>query len=417
MPEVAPRTLTLPHAVFLERATNEPPTSAAVRLGQGAFLVLRLVDLLAPDREPPTSPEVFRYQSAATERYCAELGPLGAEVAHLQGLVRNAQDVYAHEDARLITPALLAYAHYLEDDGHYLEALDVLETLLRVAERQMRDADWIATALRVGRVNRKMHRFDEAERWYTGAGDRAAAIDDGFSVLLARLGHANALQYRGNLAECERTYWSILADARHGGFGQAEALAEHGLGSVLLYRGQPADAVPHLWSAIERYQDPTSRLRSFHDLGLALLSLGDPDGAERALRHVVGSGISVDHTNNALIELMHCASYRRDRLTFERWRERCEAALSTMAPNMHADFLLKAGIGHARFGNYAKAERFMEEALQIATEHKLRAQEFKIDRIKSGLRECVACQETPTETVLQPLAVREVSASLAALPV
>jgi len=71
MPEVAPRTLTLPHAVFLERATNEPPTSAAVRLGQGAFLVLRLVDLLAPDRDPPTSSEVFRYQSAATQRYCA----------------------------------------------------------------------------------------------------------------------------------------------------------------------------------------------------------------------------------------------------------------------------------------------------------------------------------------------------------
>ena len=68
MPEAAPRTLTLPHAVFLERAATEPPTSAAVRLGQGAFLVLRLIDLLAPDREPPTSAEVFRYQSAATER-------------------------------------------------------------------------------------------------------------------------------------------------------------------------------------------------------------------------------------------------------------------------------------------------------------------------------------------------------------
>ncbi|PYO86350.1 MAG: hypothetical protein DMD68_00435, partial [Gemmatimonadetes bacterium] len=152
MPEVAPRTLTLPHAVFLERAANEPPTSAAVRLGQGAFLVLRLVDLLAPDRDPPTSAEVFRYQAAATERYCADLGRIGPEAAHLQGLVRNAVDVYAHQDPRLIAPALLAYAHYLEDDGHYLEALDVLETLLRVGTPQMRDADRIATALRVGRV-------------------------------------------------------------------------------------------------------------------------------------------------------------------------------------------------------------------------------------------------------------------------
>jgi len=88
-----------------------------------------------------------------------------------------------------------------------------------------------------------------------------------------------------------------------------------------------------------------------------------------------------------------------------------------MAPNMHADYLLKVGIGLARFGNYAKAERLMEEALQIATEHKLHAQEFKIDRIKSRLGECAACQVTPTETVLQTPAVREVSASLAALSV
>ena len=417
MPEVAPRTLTLPHAVFLERATNELPTSAAVRLGQGAFLVLRLVDLLAPDREPPTSPEVFRYQSAATERYCAELGPLGAEVAHLQGLVRNVQDVYAHQDARLITPALLAYAHYLEDDGHYVEALDVLETLLRVAERQMRDADRIATALRVGRVNRKMHRFDEAERWYTEAGDLASRVGDRFSVLLSRLGHANALQYRGNLAESERTYWSILADAQGEGSPQAEARAEHGLGSVLLHRGQPGEAIPHLWRSIEIYDDEASRLRAFQDLGIGLLSLGDADGAERALMQVVGRAPAADNLNNAMIELMNCASYRRDRIGFERWRERCQGALPTMAPNIHADFLLKAGIGLARFGNFPKAERLMEEALVIASEHKLRAHEFKIERIKGGLNDCVACQGTPTETVLQTPAVREVSASLAALPV
>ena len=415
MPEVAPRTLTLPHAVFLERAANEPPTSAAVRLGQGAFLVLRLVDLLAPDRDPPTSAEVFRYQAAATERYCADLGRIGPEAAHLQGLVRNAVDVYAHQDPRLIAPALLAYAHYLEDDGHYIEALDVLETLLRVGAGQMRDADRIATALRVGRVNRKMHRFDDAERWYTEAGERAGQVGDQFSVLLARLGHANALQYRGNLAECEQLYTSVLADAQRQGSRRAEALAQHGLGSVLLQRGQPGEAIPHLWTSIELYEDTTSRLRSFHDLGMGLLSIGDANGAERALLQVVQKGQRPDQVNNALIELMHCASYRLDRVGFERWRERCVTAIPTMAPNMAADFLLKAGVGFARFGNLPKAERLMQEALEIASEHKLRALEFKIERIKGGLQECIACQETPTETVLQTPAVREVSASLAAL--
>ena len=43
----------LPHAVFLQRVADEPATSPEVRLGQGAFLALRFVDLLAPDREPP----------------------------------------------------------------------------------------------------------------------------------------------------------------------------------------------------------------------------------------------------------------------------------------------------------------------------------------------------------------------------
>ncbi|PYO36444.1 MAG: hypothetical protein DMD74_04210, partial [Gemmatimonadetes bacterium] len=345
MPEVAPRTLTLPHAVFLERAANEPPTSAAVRLGQGAFLVLRLVDLLAPDRDPPTSAEVFRYQAAATERYCADLGRIGPEAAHLQGLVRNAVDVYAHQDPRLIAPALLAYAHYLEDDGHYLEALDVLETLLRVGTPQMRDADRIATALRVGRVNRKMQRFDDADRWYTEAGERAAKVGDAYSVLLSRLGYANILFFRGNLADCERTYLEILADAQREHSVGAEARAQHGLGAVLAARGQPAEAIPHLWCSIELYEDEASRLRSFQDLGLALLKLGDADGAERALLQVIRSETSADNVHNSLIELMHCASFRRDRVGFERWRERCESTLPTMAPNIHADFLLKAGIG------------------------------------------------------------------------
>ena len=53
----------------------------------------------------------------------------------------------------------------------------------------------------------------------------------------------------------------------------------------------------------------------------------------------------------------------------------------------------------------------------IASEHKLHALEFKIERIKSRLNDCVACQGMPTETVLQTPAVREVSASLAALSV
>src|SRR5881296_539902 len=110
----------LPHAVFLQRVTDEPATSPEVRLGQGAFLALRFVDLLAPDRESPT-PAVFRYQWAATERYCAELAGEGTEASHLSCIVRATGEAFRTGEFNLIAPALFAYALYLEEQSHFEE--------------------------------------------------------------------------------------------------------------------------------------------------------------------------------------------------------------------------------------------------------------------------------------------------------
>src|SRR5438046_9124591 len=118
-----------------------------------------------------------------------------------------------------------------------------------------------------------------------------------------------------------------------------------------------------------------------------LLSVGDSVGAERALSEVVRRGGTQESTSNALIELMHCASFRRDRVGFARWRERCEARVADMPPNILADFYLKHGIGQARFGQYRRAEALMEEALRVATAAGLHESEFRIERIKNGLRE------------------------------
>jgi tetratricopeptide (TPR) repeat protein len=418
MPEAALRPLSLPHAVFLERASLHPPTSAAVRQGQGAFLVLRLLDLLGPNPPVAVTEDAFRYQWAATDRYCRELNVGEAETTHLQGLVRAGQDAHSADDVRVLAPGLLAYAHYLEDEGHYDEAADVVQTTITVGGERLGAADRIAAQLRLGRVRRKVMRWEEAEAAYAVAGEVALAVGDAFSALLSRLGHVNVLHFRGNLAEAESQYRGILADAQAGGHREAEARSQHGLGVVLTVRGQPAEAVPHLWQGHELYQDDASRLRVLQDLGLALLSLGEVQAAERALLQVVRRDTTPDSTNNALIELMHCASYRRDRLAFERWRERCETAVESMAPNMRADLLLKMGIGLARFGLFAKAERLMEEGLAVAREHQLHGLEFRIERIKSGLRDCEAeinAGQAVTEPEWSSEAVKEVSASLAAL--
>lgn len=415
--ESQPKPMGLPHAVFLQRVADEPATAPEVRLGQGAFLALRFVDLLAPDREPP-APDVFRYQWAATERYCSELTGEGTEAAHLCGIVRATGEAHRTSDARALAPALLAFALYLEQEGHFDEAGDVLETLIRVGSDRLGPADATAGWMRLGRVRRLQADFDGADAAYVEAGRIAGVAGDRQAELLSRVGRCNVLYFLGNLAEAERGWRGVLADAAAAGCRQAEAYAEQGLGTVLQRRGQSHEGAPHLWRAYELYEDEDGQLRALGDLGSLLLSLGDVAGAERALGEVERRAAMADMTANARIELMHCASFRRDRVGFERWRERVIEHIEAMLPNVRADYYLKVGIGLARFGNYTKAGVQMQQALEIATAHGLHEMVFRIERIKNGLHECAALAQDEShaaEPAIWTEELREVSASLAAL--
>jgi hypothetical protein len=92
--------------------------------------------------------------------------------------------------------------------------------------------------------------------------------------------------------------------------------------------------------------------------------------------------------------------------------------MEDMGPNVRADYYLKAGIGLARFGSYAKAESNMRHALEIATAHGLHELVFRIERIVNGLCDCESpdtIESAATEPTIRSEALREVSASLATL--
>ena len=90
-----------------------------------------------------------------------------------------------------------------------------------------------------------------------------------------------------------------------------------------------------------------------------------------------------------------------------------------MPPNILADYMLKAGIGRARFGQLERAERLLTNALRIADEAGLHEFTFRIERIRAGLRD--SCQSSTgglaeaAERIVQTDAVREVSTALAHL--
>src|SRR5438067_7283162 len=106
----------LPHAIFLQRVSGPlGATSLEARLGQGAFLALRLFDLLAPDRLQ-VSGDAFHYQWIATDRFCAELRAAAPEGAHVHGIAESTAEAQRASDIGLIAPALFAYALFLEEE-------------------------------------------------------------------------------------------------------------------------------------------------------------------------------------------------------------------------------------------------------------------------------------------------------------
>jgi len=416
--ELQSRRAGLPHAVFLQRVADEPATSPDVRLGQGAFLTLRFVDLLAPDRELP-SPDVFRYQWAATERYCAELAGEGTEASHLSCIVRSAGEAHRDGNLQLLAPALFAYALYLEQESHFDEAEDALLTMINVGGGRLPSSDAISAWMRLGRVRRLQAAFDQADDAYAEAGRIASRVGDRQAVLTSHVGQANVVYFRGNLSEAERRWRSLLADTDGTPYRVVRAQAEHGLGNLLNRRGQLEESAPHLWRAYELYDEQSSQLRVLNDLGILMLRLGHVADAERALGEVVRrEQVGGENLTNAMVELMHCASYRRDRLGFERWRERCLEHIPHAPPNIRADFSEKAGIGYARFGNTRKSEMLLRQALEIATAHGLHEVVFRVEPILAGAKDCGAPEQVESaapEVVYEAESLKEVSASLATL--
>jgi tetratricopeptide (TPR) repeat protein len=419
MTEANPTPIGLPHVVFLERAAREIDSSPGT-FGQAAFLVLRLVDLLAAADEPGSNDDLFGYQASATGRYCTEQLEPGAAAECLQELVRNASYAHRRRAPGLIAPAMLALATHLDDASHYPEALDVVATLERTAGPGLGVPHAISAALLTGRIERKLSHFDAAEATYARAGELATAAGDTASALLSRLGRANALWGRGNLAEAERWNREVLRDARAGGVRGVEARAEHGLGVVLGTRGQTPDAIPHFWHAFELYESEADSLMALFELGFAFSRLGAVESAEQALNFVVQRAQLRSMVQNAKIELMHCASFRRDRVGFERCRAECAADVEQMAPNILADYHLKVGIGLARFGRLDRAMAELHQAHQIARAHGLHEVEFRIERIQVGLPDCATVDVERENGLEQPgwtASLAEVSTALAGLTI
>lgn len=373
--------------------------------------MLRLVDLLLPGQSAG-APDVFLYQASATERYTRELDVDSTEKAHLLAIVKGSRDAFTAQEPNLVIPALVAYAHLLEDSGLYNEALDVLETLLTVGGEALSQRDTIATTLRIARVHRKLIQFDRAYAAYERAGSLALLAGDAYSELLSRIGRVNIVWHRGNYPEAEAGYRQLITDAQAAELPDAEARSVHGLAATLSMRGRPVESIPLLWRAFELYEDVPARVRILIELAIDFREVGDCEASDRALRCALKiRGDSEDGTN-AVLELMETCSRRGDRFGYARWRDEARRREARLTPSMLVDFHLKQGLADARFGNLERGYAFLQRATDLATKLQLHEFVFRIEKVKNDLREADRLQPVAPAEVVNDASLDAVRASL-----
>jgi tetratricopeptide (TPR) repeat protein len=363
------------HEAFLARAAE--PGNEEGRHALGAFLTMRLADRFDPADEP-AHPLALAYQVRATRDYLADLGPPNVETTHLVQVVQMADAVQRGSSRTILWPPLLAYASWLEQELQLGEALDVVETALRLNDGKA-PTEEIAALLQRARILRLVGQLDEAKDSYEAARVKAVASCDTHSQLLGQIGQAIVMKQRGNLSGSAETLKKILADAEELGDQDAQARAHHDLGVACNSMGRGDEAIPHLYRAFELYDRWEYKVRALSDLGESLKRQGHYDGARDALEAVLARAKSTGVKSVAMIGLLELSGLTRDRVAFTRWRTRIKSLAEELPVWDQVDFDLQVGIAQAAFGQSRSAEQSLQRALAMAQEHGLNEHVFRAE--------------------------------------
>ncbi len=379
------------HEPFLERASEADIGFQPHALG--GFLTMRIIDLFAPGR--PRSDGALAYQISAAAEYIESLSPTNPDTSHLREILRVAESVRTSENQRLLWPPMLAFAYSLEQGLRLAEALDVLDTLLRLREEQ-ETQETVAANLQRGRALRRASCLDEAMAAYTIGGDAALKIGDRHSELLSRIGRAIVMQKLGNLPGSERMLRAVLAEAEALGDRDAAARALHDLAVAVRHQGRSTEAVSYAYKAYVLYERPANRYRALSDLGEALESLGYHAAAEDAFQIILAGEDTPTIRVNAMLELLDIASSTGNRMSFERWRRELDAMQPGLPPDAVVDLDLRTGVGLASFGMLRRGRSYLRKAIRRAEKYNLNEYLFRAER---ALEEV----ELPKEPVGEPV--------------
>lgn len=278
------------------------------------------------------------------------------------------------------------------------------------------DRELLADANRhLGFCHRMAGRLAAAADAYAEAASMAHALRDVHRMLLARIGSAVVVFYRGNLPAAADMLEAVVLEAESlvptdRTLVDVVARAKHDRATIAHDRGRPEAAIADLYEAFHLYADASQRDRVLIDLARAFGDLGLTDVARDALSLCERCGAGPAARMAATINLLDLAQRDGDQVGFQQYRH--VLAHSPLIPRHLAYYHLFVGEGLRRFGDAGATDAY-ERARAIAEQYGLNEIVIRADTALASSTPSIA--ERAVRTAPYPPAVQRVAASIHAL--
>ncbi|MGW8266261.1 MAG: hypothetical protein ACWGSQ_07830 [Longimicrobiales bacterium] len=274
--------------------------------------------------------------------------------------------------------AALEWGGVVEGMGHLGGAREIHGMAYELAVALGASGPAVDAARFMGRVSRKLTRWEDAIHWYGVAREVAEEAKNQAKLALVLAGLANAYRDRGNLPR-------VTTLAVDEGDRQIQAVAHHDLMTVEKLAGNLTAAVLHGWQAARHYESREGSLKAFFDLAGVLKESGEMSAAWDAYSVVAAQVESFDYRLLSLDGMAHIAALRGQEGRYEALRARVEEMnWREAAPLPKAQVLLYRGLSCNALGRTQEARGWLGQALAFAEKHKLSQLIF---RAEAALRE------------------------------
>jgi tetratricopeptide (TPR) repeat protein len=271
-----------------------------------------------------------------------------------------------------LLPVLLEWGGVVEAMGHLGGAREIHSMAYELAVALGSSGPAVDAARFLGRVSRKLTRWDDAIRWYDVARVVAEEGEDKAKLALVLDGMANTFRDRGNLPRARELLGRVMALGVEEGDRHTRAIAHHDLMTVEKLAGNLKEAVVHGWQAAQHYDSREGSLKAFFDLAGVLKESGELSASWDAYSVVAAQVKSRDYRLLSLDGMAHIAALRGQEGRYEALSARVEALnWREASPLPKAQVLLYRGLSCQALGRREEARKWLGEALAFAEKHRL----------------------------------------------